>query len=141
MRQRIRPLVGARWAPGHHGNKRACDLITGQASADHLGHQCSQAPGKTDPPSHLILSQTSAGNPVKSRAGERSPAVRSAVVLLSSTGFGGLGERFQTAASLVGMAPPTDDELLLLETVDLEPLRRSAAASMRPVLSDEATKR
>src|SRR5262245_5334271 len=27
----------------------------------HSGHQCSHAPGKTDPPSRLILSQTSAG--------------------------------------------------------------------------------
>jgi len=41
---------------------RACDLISGQASTSHSGHQCSQAPGRTDPPSLLILSQTSAGN-------------------------------------------------------------------------------
>jgi hypothetical protein len=27
------------WAPGHHGNQRACDLISGQTSAGHLGHQ------------------------------------------------------------------------------------------------------
>src|ERR1700738_1732791 len=34
------------FAPDHHGYQRACDLIS----------------GKTDPPSLLILSQTSAGN-------------------------------------------------------------------------------
>jgi hypothetical protein len=43
-------------APGHHGYQRACDLISGisgKASTDHLGHQCSQAPGKTEPPSRF----------------------------------------------------------------------------------------
>ena len=59
LHQCIRPLIGACWAPGHHGNQRACDLISGQTSAGHLGHQCSQAPGR--PILHLILSQTSAG--------------------------------------------------------------------------------
>jgi hypothetical protein len=43
LHQCIRPLVGAR-APGHHGYQRACDLITGQASVGHLGHQCSHVP-------------------------------------------------------------------------------------------------
>jgi hypothetical protein len=32
LHQCIRPLIGARGAPGHHGYQRACDLITGQAS-------------------------------------------------------------------------------------------------------------
>ena len=59
LHQCIRPLIGAHCAPGHHGNQRACDLISGQTSAGHLGHQCSQAPGR--PILHLILSQTSAG--------------------------------------------------------------------------------
>ena len=54
LHQCIRPLVGARWAPGHHGNQRACDLITGQASVGHLGHQCSQVPGR--PILHLFSS-------------------------------------------------------------------------------------
>jgi len=40
-------------AAGHHGYQRACDLISGKASTDHLGHQCSQAPGKTEPPSRF----------------------------------------------------------------------------------------
>ena len=61
MHQCIRPLIGGVCAPGHHGYQRACDLITGQASTGHLGHQCSHAPGR--PILHLvfILSQTSAG--------------------------------------------------------------------------------
>jgi hypothetical protein len=48
-------------ASGQHGYQRACDLISGQASTGHLGHQCSHAPGR--PTLHLvfILSQTSAG--------------------------------------------------------------------------------
>ena len=54
LHQCIRPLVGARWAPGHHGNQRACDLISGQASTGHPGHQCSQAPGR--PILHLFSS-------------------------------------------------------------------------------------
>ena len=33
-------------SPGHHGHQRACGLISGQASVGHLGHQCSQAPGR-----------------------------------------------------------------------------------------------
>jgi hypothetical protein len=32
LHQCIRPLIGARHAPGHDGNQRACDLISGQAS-------------------------------------------------------------------------------------------------------------
>ena len=54
LHQCIRPLIGACWAPGHHGNQRACDLISGQTSAGHLGHQCSRAPGR--PILHLISS-------------------------------------------------------------------------------------
>jgi hypothetical protein len=42
----VRPLGGARCAPGHHGNQRACDLVSRQTSMGHLGHQCSQAPGR-----------------------------------------------------------------------------------------------
>src|SRR5262249_34244872 len=34
--------------------QRACDLISGQASVGHLGHQCSYAPGR--PILHLVLS-------------------------------------------------------------------------------------
>ena len=60
LHQCIRPLLGAFSAPGHHGYQRACDLISGQASMGHLGHQCSQAPGR--PILHLVIfSQTSAG--------------------------------------------------------------------------------
>jgi class 3 adenylate cyclase len=42
------------FAPDHHGYQRACDLISGQASAGHLGHQCSHAPGR--PILHFYLS-------------------------------------------------------------------------------------
>jgi len=54
LHQCIRPLIGARSAPDHHGYQRACELITGQASAGHLGHQCSHAPGRPD--LHLVSS-------------------------------------------------------------------------------------
>jgi hypothetical protein len=55
----------SRWslrAPGHHGYQRACDLISGQASTGPFGSPVFACAGKTDPPSRLILSQTSAGN-------------------------------------------------------------------------------
>jgi len=42
------------FAPDQYGYQRACDLITGQASTGHLGHQCSQAPGR--PILHLFSS-------------------------------------------------------------------------------------
>ena len=42
------------FAPDHHGYQRACDLINGQASTGHPGHQCSHAPGR--PILHLYLS-------------------------------------------------------------------------------------
>ena len=42
------------FAPDHHGYQRACDLISGQASTGHLGHQCSHAPGR--PILHLFSS-------------------------------------------------------------------------------------
>src|SRR6266849_10690521 len=60
LHQCIRPLIGA-VAPGHHGYQRACDLITGQASTGPFGSPVFACVGKTDPPSLLILSQTSAG--------------------------------------------------------------------------------
>jgi hypothetical protein len=61
LHQCIRPLIGARQAPGHHGYQRACDLISGQASTGPFGSPVFACAGKTEPPSHLILSQTSAG--------------------------------------------------------------------------------
>ena len=45
----------------HHGYQRACDLITGQASTGPDGSPVFACAGKTEPPSRLILSQTSAG--------------------------------------------------------------------------------
>jgi hypothetical protein len=51
LHQCIRPLIGA-FAPGHYGYQRACVLINGQASTGHVGHQCSQAPGR--PNLHLV---------------------------------------------------------------------------------------
>jgi hypothetical protein len=52
LHQCIRPLIGAFRAPGHHGYQRACDLVSGQASTGHSGHQCSHAPGR--PILHLV---------------------------------------------------------------------------------------
>ena len=64
MHQCIRPLIGAR-APGHHGYQRACDRISGQASTGPFGSPVFACAGKTEPPSRLILSQTSAaGNSI-----------------------------------------------------------------------------
>jgi hypothetical protein len=48
-------------APGHHGYQRACDLFSGQASNGPFGSPVFACAGKTEPPSRLILSQTSAG--------------------------------------------------------------------------------
>ena len=55
----IRPHIGACHAPGHHGYQRACDLINVQASTGPTGPPVFARTGKTDPPSRLILSQTS----------------------------------------------------------------------------------
>src|SRR4029077_4222202 len=62
LHQFIRPLIGACCAPGHHGYQRACVLISGQASIGPFGSPVFACAGKTEPPSRLILSQTSAGN-------------------------------------------------------------------------------
>src|SRR5512133_1303560 len=49
------PVSDWSWsAPDHHGYQRACDLVSGQASTGHLGHQCSHAPGR--PNLHLVSS-------------------------------------------------------------------------------------
>jgi hypothetical protein len=50
LHQCIRPLLGARCAPGHHGYQRACDLISGQASTGPKGSPVFACAGKTDPP-------------------------------------------------------------------------------------------
>ena len=50
------------FAPDHHGYQRACGLIIGQTSNGPVGSPVFACAGKTDPPSLLILSQTSAGN-------------------------------------------------------------------------------
>ena len=62
LHQCIRPLIGACCTPGHHGYQRACVLISGQASIGPFGSPVFACAGKTEPPSRLILSQTSAGN-------------------------------------------------------------------------------
>ena len=54
------------FAPGHHGYQRACDLISGQASIGPFGSPVFACAGKTEPPSRLILSQTSAGKGYRS---------------------------------------------------------------------------
>src|SRR5215470_13656488 len=61
LHQCIRPPIGACCAPGHHGYQRAFELISGQASKGPFGSPVFACAGKTDPPSRLILSQTSAG--------------------------------------------------------------------------------
>src|SRR6476646_4687524 len=61
LHQCIRPLIGACCAPGHHGYQRAFELISGQASTGPFGSPVFARAGKTEPPSRLILSQTSAG--------------------------------------------------------------------------------
>jgi hypothetical protein len=61
LHQCVRPLVRACCAPGHHGYQRACELVTGQTSIGPFGSPVFACAGKTDPPSRLILSQTSAG--------------------------------------------------------------------------------
>src|ERR1700693_101304 len=61
LHQCIRPLIGACCAPGHHGYQRACDLISGKASSGPFGSPVFACAGKTEPPSRLILSQTSVG--------------------------------------------------------------------------------
>src|SRR6516164_2537127 len=50
LRQCIRPLIGACWAPGHHGYQRAFELISGQASNRPFGSPVFACGGKTDPP-------------------------------------------------------------------------------------------
>jgi hypothetical protein len=50
------------FAPDHHGYQRACGLIIGQTSNGPVGSPVFACAGKTDSPSLLILSQTSAGN-------------------------------------------------------------------------------
>ena len=61
LHQCIRPLIGACCAPGHHGYQRAGELINGQASTGPFGSPVFACAGKTEPPSRLVLSQTSAG--------------------------------------------------------------------------------
>ena len=62
LHQCIRPLLGARCAPGHHGYQRACDLISGQASTGPNGSIVLHAPGRPVLHCRLILSQTSAAS-------------------------------------------------------------------------------
>src|ERR1700722_15358243 len=62
LHQCIRPQIGACCAPGHHGYQRACVLISGQASIGPFGSPVFARARKTDPPSRLVLSQTSAGS-------------------------------------------------------------------------------
>src|SRR5215471_21036754 len=61
LHQCIRPLIGACCAPGHHGYQRAYVLISGQTSSGPFGSPGFACAVKTDPPSRLILSQTSVG--------------------------------------------------------------------------------
>jgi len=58
--QCIRPRIGAD-APGHHGNPRTPDLITGHASKGYLGSSVLGCAGKTICPSTLFSRGTSVG--------------------------------------------------------------------------------
>src|SRR5665811_1174579 len=51
---------------GPYGYQRACVLISGQASIGPFGSPVFACAGKTEPPSLLILSQTSAGKGYRS---------------------------------------------------------------------------
>src|ERR1700722_17500508 len=61
------------FASGHHGYQRACVLISGQASTGPFGSPVFACAGKTEPPSLLILSQTSAGSAYDLVMSSRSP--------------------------------------------------------------------
>src|SRR5215813_14396900 len=52
LHQCIRPLIGAFELRAIMDISALCDLVSGQASMGHLGHQCSQAPGR--PILHLV---------------------------------------------------------------------------------------
>src|SRR6266542_6262422 len=60
LHQCIRPRVGA-YAPDHHGNPRAPELISGHASKGLCGSSVLGCAGKTISPSLVFLSQTSVG--------------------------------------------------------------------------------
>src|SRR6516225_1068440 len=60
--QCIRPRIGAD-APGHHGNPRTPELITGHASKGYLGSSVLGCAGKTICPSTLFSRRTSVGRP------------------------------------------------------------------------------
>src|SRR5260221_9254575 len=53
------------FAPDQYGYQRACDLINGQDYTGPCGSPVFARAGKTDPPSLLILSQTSAGEGIE----------------------------------------------------------------------------
>ena len=61
------------FAPDHHGYQRACGLISGQASIGPFGSPVFACAGKTEPPSRLILSQTSAGKSHRLATSSRAP--------------------------------------------------------------------
>jgi hypothetical protein len=54
LHQCIRPLIGACCAPGHHGISARAFSLADRPRLDHLGHQCSHAPGR--PNLHLVSS-------------------------------------------------------------------------------------
>ena len=108
---------------GHHGYQRACDLISGQASTGPFGSPVFAGAGKTDPPSHLILSQTSAGNRLYDyvidrslilgssfvRAGEAVPSSRPALVPRRRAQGAVKAGRRADLASCFGVARPRVD--------------------------------
>src|SRR6266540_3521002 len=63
LHQCIRPRVGA-YAPDHHGNPRAPELISGHASKGLCGSSVLGCAGKTISPSLVFLSQTSVGKTI-----------------------------------------------------------------------------
>jgi hypothetical protein len=123
LHQCIRPLIRACCAPGHHGYQRACDLISGQASTGPFGSPVFAGAGKTDPPSRLILSQTSAGNRLQDyvidrslilcssfvRAGEAVPSSRPALVPRRRAQGAVKAGRRADLASCCGVARPRLD--------------------------------
>src|SRR5271167_1699712 len=118
LHQCIRPFVGAS-APGHHGYQRACELITGKASTGPFGSPVFASAGKTEPPSRLILSQTSAGNWTSCECSRGlKPRFKNAAVSQHAPGDAGqlVGERDRkhvAVQSLLGCLDPVLEAMAL----------------------------
>jgi len=111
LHQCIRPLVGACGAPGHHGYQRAYVLISRQTSSGPFGSPGFACAVKTDPPSRLNLSQTSAGIGTRCYLIAVSLSVQFLCscqkAVPSSRPAVAAGRRAQGLSRLAGLRPPT----------------------------------